>query len=106
MVHGVEVTAGVEVSVDVSVATLVGVLVLVGSDVFVGLEVGVLVGPQGGAVKLSWRPEVSPPVLHSYWVNAVPRLLCTPTVALFPLSVSVPYTTSKLDDPSCSRISK
>jgi hypothetical protein len=96
---------GVEVSVGTVVTTPVGVSVLVGCAVFVWVAVGVLV-TQGGDAKLSCIPALNPPVLHSNCVNAVPRLLCTPTVALDPPPVTVPYTTSKLEDPSCSLISK
>jgi hypothetical protein len=81
-----------------------------GTGVLVG-GTGVLVGgtgvpvPQPGAEKVSMRPLVRPPVLHSYWVK-LEASRCMPTVALVPVLVTAPYTTSNTFCPSCSLTSK
>src|SRR5947207_5027133 len=90
---------GVGVKVGVSVA--IGVLV----RVEVGIGVGVIV-PHGSCVKESCRPELRPPVLHSNWVFCGPAPFWTPTVALVPPLVNVPYTKSNLLWPSYRRVSK
>lgn len=84
---------GGQVAVGIGVNVLVGgmgVNVLVGGtgvNVLVGgAAVKVAVGePHGGCVKMSARPEVKPPVLHSNCVFCGPTPFCTPTVALLPV---------------------
>jgi hypothetical protein len=73
----------------------------------VGVLVGVLVGvPHTWAIPRTRSPGVSPPALHSYWLNAVAPARCTPTVPLFPGSAISPYTKSNTPVPSYSRASK
>ena len=51
---------------------------------------------QESGVKLSARPLLNPPWLHSYNVYWEPMSFCTPTVALIPPLSILPYTTSNL----------
>src|SRR5437763_386197 len=83
------------------VGVLVGVLVGTGESVTVGVLVA-----HAGWVKTISNPLLNSPLLHEYWVEFEPEPLCSPTVAEFPVPLSVPYTKSMREMLSYRRISK